>query len=259
MDGTLMQWLHDRYYEYEAEQLQKLNPNAPETPQKLCEIFCIPYHQKDLNNLKITKHILRITKLKQETQNETIIRNVELVAFNQEELAYLLDEGITTIYLCGHIFTIPLKQKGIRYIGVNQPVVVIPSDQPVDWHQVGIELIDVRYDEKYQKLLDDKKRNLQTEQMSYQVSSYFKNHFNQRDIMESESLFHIITKNLKCGAFNIDDLNNSLYDIIHKVGLDILFDVDNLGSGLYQLLGESELRKAFDSFSYEPKSMKERL
>ncbi len=53
--------------------------------------------------------------MKSITDDEKILSHVDSVAFSQEELADLLDEGIDTIYLCGADFVIPERVK-IRHI-----------------------------------------------------------------------------------------------------------------------------------------------
>ena len=65
-----------------------------------------------------------------------------------------MDEEINKIFLCGERFSIPLAQEGITYIGINNPVVVIDSKIEVDWEEKKIVLAGVKYDSKYQGIVD---------------------------------------------------------------------------------------------------------
>ena len=82
------------------------------------------------------------------------IDEIDKVAFDQDELYDLLDEKVNEIYLCGDRFAIPLSVQDVSYKGINNPVVVIDSKTEVDWLAKGITLEAVRYDEKYQAVVD---------------------------------------------------------------------------------------------------------
>lgn len=60
---------------------------------------------------------MKISELKQFIEDDEIIKNVDKVAFDQEESADLLDEDINLIYLCGEKFTIPLSKENIIVLG----------------------------------------------------------------------------------------------------------------------------------------------
>ena len=47
-----------------------------------------------------------------------------------------------------------MSVKGVSYKGINNPIVVIDSKTEVDWLVKGITLEAVRYDEKYQAVVD---------------------------------------------------------------------------------------------------------
>ena len=119
LSGKLIEWLDDRYYESEAEALEQIDKDSPDFHQKLCEALGVEYKTNDdldvaaLERLNEKKAILC-----QMTDDEEILRNADKTALTQEDLADLLDMGETTIYLCGEKFTIPVRVKGITYIGV---------------------------------------------------------------------------------------------------------------------------------------------
>lgn len=126
-DGKLVTWLRDRYIDTIADAIEKLDINNMEFPKQLCEIFSI-------NN----------------------------VAFCQDDLYDLLDEQYDTIYLYGDRFEIPLDKGNMTYIGFNNPVVIIHAKEEVNWKEKNITLSKVQFDDKYKKLLEDKKNSYQT-------------------------------------------------------------------------------------------------
>ncbi|MCL1994568.1 MAG: hypothetical protein FWG63_00005 [Defluviitaleaceae bacterium] len=128
-DGRLTEWLTDRYYENEAEQVKSLNPKCPNFKQQLCEVLGAAYSADETMSLEeIAARNERLAKLKQFTAEDTILAAIDRVAFSQEELADLLDDDVTEIYLCGDKFSIPGSVRGITYIGVNNPKVDFPKD-----------------------------------------------------------------------------------------------------------------------------------
>ena len=142
LDGKLETWLLDRYYNDLAEKIGSLEKADPELRRKLCEIFEVEYEEDSLSVEEIEKRSQRIRKLKEITDDETIIRHVDKVAFSQEELADLLDSGQETIYLCGTGFHIPVNKKGIRYIGIETKL-DITEEERENYEANDIELIDL--------------------------------------------------------------------------------------------------------------------
>lgn len=119
LDGKLEVWLSDRYYDDLADSIQELDKDDPELGKKLCGIFGVEYEEDTMSIEEIEERNRRINRLKEITDDESVIENVDSVAFSQEELADLLDEGKDTIYLCGEDFQIPVRVKGMTYIGVG--------------------------------------------------------------------------------------------------------------------------------------------
>ena len=116
LDGKLKKWLDARWYEEEAEAVENLKADDPELAEKLCKIFGIEYHKEvEINPEEIAERNARIAKIKQYTDDEEIIKNVDLVAFNQEELAELYDKGEQKIYLCEGEFVVPKSKKDLDY------------------------------------------------------------------------------------------------------------------------------------------------
>ncbi len=126
-NDKLVTWLRDRYENDLAEAIMALDKTDSDLPRKVCAIFDIPYDEELINK----------------------------VAFNQDELYDLLDEDEKEIYLCGDRFEIPLAVSGVTYKGINNPTVVINSKTEVDWISKEIKFEAIKYDEKYQMVLDN--------------------------------------------------------------------------------------------------------
>ena len=149
-NGKLITWLESRYYD-EAEEIKEIPPDAEDLAQKLCAIFGQEAPEE------ILRRAQRLNRLKKYTDDKNILANVDKVAFDQEDLADLLDAETQEIYLCDNRFSIPLRVKNKIYIGISKAVVVIRSDKPVDFKNLGIELKNVSFNPEYAKLLLDNK------------------------------------------------------------------------------------------------------
>lgn len=141
LDGKLKTWLEDRYYDHQANEISKLDIYAPDINEKLGVILGIDPKlctTADVDVEEIEKQKKRLVKLKAYTDNESIWDKIKYVAFDQEELACLLDECCNEIYLCGENFQIPYSIGNISYIGVNQPKVFINADGEIDLDEQNI-------------------------------------------------------------------------------------------------------------------------
>ena len=128
--GKLLTWLQDRYLETEAEAIQALDEQAADLPADLCKIFDIEYHGEPIDVAEIARRQERLKQLRAYTDEKDFIDHIDQVAFDQEELADLLDDGQKQIYLCGEKFSIPLSQHGVHYIGINSPKVSLSGSIP---------------------------------------------------------------------------------------------------------------------------------
>lgn len=154
-NGKLVTWLRDRYENNIADAIAELDKTDSELPKKVSAIFDVPYDEKTEDDLKqAAERAERIKHLKEFTDEKQFVDKIDKVAFDQDELYDLLDEEVNEIYLCGDRFAIPLSVQDVSYKGINNPVVVIDSKTEVDWVAKGITLEAVRYDEKYQAVVD---------------------------------------------------------------------------------------------------------
>lgn len=161
-NGKLETWLRDRYYDDIADAISELDQEDVELSKKICNIFEVEYEENEVDVEEMMERKRKIELLKDFTDEKKFFDVVEKIAFEQDDIYDLLDEGETTIYLCGDKFSIPLAKKGIRYIGVNSPTVVISSKDKVDFEGKKIIFENVHFDEKYQKILNDLEQKKET-------------------------------------------------------------------------------------------------
>ena len=146
-DGRLLTWLEDRYYDEEAAAIKKILPGDDYLAQKLCKIFGVETPED------VARRAERLNRLKNYTSDKNILANVDRVAFDQEDLADLLDEDVDEIYLCANRFVIPLRMKNKNYIGVGNAIAVIRSKEPVDFGKLNIKFKKISFDDDYKKIL----------------------------------------------------------------------------------------------------------
>lgn len=115
LDGKLQTWLNDRYIEKEAAAVDALSRDDEELAQKLCEIFGVEY-LGDLDPEEIAYRNERIARLKQLTGDIEIIKQVDIVAFDQDDLFDRYDEGRTKIILAEGEFDIPESKRDLDYV-----------------------------------------------------------------------------------------------------------------------------------------------
>ncbi len=97
----------------------------------------------------------KLTRLRKKTNDDAVLAHAEQTAFNQEDLAELLDAGEKTIYLEGKEFDIPMRIGQMKYVGIlGTPVVHIAAATPAEIRKQGIGLINVTVD-----YLEDEKEN----------------------------------------------------------------------------------------------------
>lgn len=134
-NGYLLQWLEERYYEDEADKVRDIDPDDSRLINLICNALDIPYNDDalDMDAESMERLNEKIAILRQQTDDESIIANANKTAFNQADLADLLDMGSTTIYLCGKEFSIPLRVTGMVYEGIlGKPKIKIKANSQSD-------------------------------------------------------------------------------------------------------------------------------
>ena len=121
-NGELLRWLQERYHEEEAWAVEGLMQaecvSDEELKLNLKHILGVPDGASALGGDEERR--LRVDRLRAYTDDEESLSQADRVAFDQEELAALLNKGRNPIYLCGRKFTLPVSKKGMTYIGVNE-------------------------------------------------------------------------------------------------------------------------------------------
>lgn len=109
---------------------------------------------------------LRLKKLKQYTQDSEALNNIQLVAFNQDELDAICDsediEDIEKIFLVSGNFKIPLdfdnpNYCNLHYVGLRDVTVTVESKVFIDFDSFGIKFTNVSFNKEYQKVIDNVK------------------------------------------------------------------------------------------------------
>ncbi|MDE7243884.1 MAG: hypothetical protein K2O18_07900 [Oscillospiraceae bacterium] len=144
--GKLLTWLEDRYLESEAEAVRTLDESASDFQQRFCEIFQVEYVGTDVDMEEIERRQRRLKRLRTVTDETEFISNIDYVAFDQEELAELLDEEASKIYLCGKKFIVPASRRGVTYVGINTPAVQVSGKIPNNPDELGITFVNVQCD-----------------------------------------------------------------------------------------------------------------
>ena len=194
LDGKLLEWLQDRYYEPEVKAVQSLDSDSPDFKQKLCDALGVAYQGEDVSLEEIEEENTKRAKLKQLTSDEEIISHAHDTAFSQEDLANLLDAGTETIYLCGEEFHIPLQQEHRHYIGViGEPQIHIATESMDELEAKDITFENVKLPENLQK-----RRKCQP----YQVSELFRPIFSDDDRIQAEKLYNVAVDILGNIAFD---------------------------------------------------------
>ena len=143
----LTQWLDDRFYADEADALKAIKPTDKFAPQKICNVLGINYedYSEDLDDAEtIAWRRQRREHLKKFTDNPSIIKKVDSVAFNQEDLEDILSDSNvpSVIYLCNNFYRFPsgiLRKNFISYIGLGDNVKVkFETAKKVDQEELGI-------------------------------------------------------------------------------------------------------------------------
>lgn len=161
-NGRLLTWLNDRYYSEQAQQLKMLVTiaDAHELQKQLCSIFDMPFVEEESVDVEaVAVKNEKLAKLRKLTSDDEILKNAEKAAFNQEELAELLDDDVPVIYLANNTFTIPVTVKNKKYVGVGAVTAVINSKKPIDFDALGIIFKNIKFDDNYNSLFSDNDLN----------------------------------------------------------------------------------------------------
>lgn len=201
-NGKLVTWLRDRYANDLADAIEELDKNEASLAKRICGILGVDFDEDAEETFKKAEERNRkLARLKAVSSEKEYIDNIDYVAFEQEDLYNLLDEGAEKIYLCGEVFSIPLVIEDISYVGINSPVVLIDSKVEVDWEKKNITLSGVKYDDNYQKVVE----SAVTSYRRYVTNSYISFMLTAVEKKESEKSFCLLAKEMRTLKYDIDN------------------------------------------------------
>ena len=157
-NGKLVTWLEDRYYDNEAMAVRALSTDEADLNQKLMSILGVSDDVKteEIDLEEIQRRNEKLMLLRQITDDEEIIDNVDCVAFNQDELYDILDDGKETIYLCQSEFEVPLSVQNKIYIGLENPKVKLRQTELVNLDTLNVRFKNVLFSDELSPELAEK-------------------------------------------------------------------------------------------------------
>lgn len=149
-NGKLVTWLEDRYYDNEAMAVRALSTDETDLNQKLMSILGVSDDVKteEIDLEEIQRRNEKLMLLRQITDDEEIIDNVDCVAFNQDELYDILDDGKETIYLCQSEFEVPLSVQNKIYIGLENPKVKLRQTESINLDTLNVRFKNVLFSDE---------------------------------------------------------------------------------------------------------------
>ncbi len=157
----------------------------------------------------------RLTELRQYTSDSEILDSIDHVAFNQEELAYLLDENVHDIYLCNNKFSIPTNITNKKYIGIGRVVAIIHSKWKVDFWLKRIEFVNISFDAEYSAIDNPTPEKLY--QMGFELKQKH-DYYEARDYYvraikagNSDAIFELADEYRGSGRIGGDVFNESIW------------------------------------------------
>lgn len=157
-NGKLVTWLEDRYYDNEAMAVRALSTDEADLNQKLMSILGVSNDVKteEIDLEAIQRRNEKLMLLRQITDDKEIIDNVDCVAFNQDELYDILDDGKETIYLCQSEFEVPLSVQNKIYIGLENPKVKLRQIESVNLDTLNVRFKNVLFSDELSPELAEK-------------------------------------------------------------------------------------------------------
>ena len=141
--GRLVEWLADRFYDDEVEALENISVDDKNLTAKICAALGV----ECVDDLEFSQRISEKKKiLAEKTDDENIINNALTTAFNQDDLANLLNMEYKIIYLCGESFNIPIRIADRKYIGVlSTPKIKIKANSDEEIAEKNIVFVSLLY------------------------------------------------------------------------------------------------------------------
>ena len=150
INGKLVTWLRDRYYDNEASIIEVLSSDDTELNQKIMSALGITVDTEieEIDMETVQRRNEKLMLLRQITDDQEIIDSVDRAAFNQDDLYDILDDGAETVYLCQSEFEVPLTVNNRYYIGLGNPIVKLRQADSVDLDIANIKFKNVHFAEE---------------------------------------------------------------------------------------------------------------
>lgn len=240
LTGRLLSWLDEKYYEVEAEKVEQLSKDDPNLQEKLCEILGV---EPSTYVKSVSLRNEQIKQLKEYTDDPAILDSVDIIAFDQEELSNLLNDGVSTIYLFKYTFNIPIRKKNKTYIGIGEPIALIRRDETVDFAALNIFFENVQVENNNEILITNK-----SAEELYEIGRYFEYNVKTKDEERANKYYRkAIEKgnaDAMCHIANraISDLDEQKRTELHQKAFELrLKAAENGDSIAMEKLGESYL------------------
>ena len=153
--GELHNWLKERYYEYEFDEVSKLDKNMPDFNSIFSEIFDMDYFDDN----DYDEEEVRNTKLEElkGAINDEVMEQVDIIAFDQRELKRILAQNSKKVFLYNNNFELPLNRNGIEYIILGKSKITNLEDALNSWKLGYIKISGL---EDYSTLIGSIERNI---------------------------------------------------------------------------------------------------
>lgn len=226
LDGKLQEWLADRYYDTEAEALQGLETTTVDFPRSLCSALGVGYEEVTDAEVDI-EAVARLNEkrafLQQRTDDVDILAHTAQVALTQEDLADLLDDGIRELYLCGEVFTIPMRIEHCHYRGIlGSPEVRLAAKSAEELEARDIVLEHVMLPEPLRKAeleVESAVPENHKQHKSYQVSKLLDHQMSDKDRAVASKMYEAAQEILESLVFDIDAGSRPLEEAARSMDL----------------------------------------
>lgn len=113
-NGKLYKWLQQHYYETEAEAIRRIDANSSKLLEEISKTLGVSYsHMEYMSEIEKEHFLNKQEEIKKYTDDAEILKQAHLAAMNQDELALLINQKETLIYLCNNSFTVPITKDNI--------------------------------------------------------------------------------------------------------------------------------------------------
>ena len=204
-NGKLVTWLEDRYYDNEAMAVRALSTDETDLNQKLMSILGVSDDVKteEIDLEEIQRRNEKLMLLRQITDDEEIIDNVDCVAFNQDELYDILDDGKETIYLCQSEFEVPLSVQNKIYIGLENPKVKLRQTESINLDTLNVRFKNVLFSDELSPELAEKICEDESEKIDYESALNLIAEYKKKLIKVPSSLYYSISSlSLGTGSYS---------------------------------------------------------